>query len=120
METPASDRTDAAIPPRRRRYLDVAEEILRSVALGNLRPGDRLPHERDLARRCEASRTTVREALLALELSGVVEIWPGAGCFMTEVSNKAGSLATLVRKRSRGNLWTCGCCSAVGGAAVRG
>jgi DNA-binding FadR family transcriptional regulator len=78
-----------------RRYLDVAEEILRSVALGTLRPGDRLPHERDLAQRCGVSRTTVREALLALELSGVVEIRPGAGCFMAGVSSKPGPLATL-------------------------
>lgn len=96
MAAPARDHTPApAGDPPRRRYLYVAEEILRSIALGNLRPGDRLPHERDLAQRCGASRTTVREALLALELTGVVEIRPGAGCFMAGVSNLAGPLATL-------------------------
>jgi DNA-binding FadR family transcriptional regulator len=69
--------------PERRRYLDVADEILRSVALGAISPGDRLPNERQLAERCHVSRSTVREALVALELSGVVEVRRGSGCYLT-------------------------------------
>lgn len=69
----------------RRRYLEVAEEIIRSVALGALRPGDRLPNERELALRCNASRATVREALLALELGGVLEARRGAGHYLTGI-----------------------------------
>src|ERR1700729_2196655 len=88
-------RPDVAGHPERRRYLGVAEEILRAVALGDLGVGDRLPHERELARRCGVSRSTVREALLALELGGVVEVRPGAGCFLVGTSSSAGSMAAL-------------------------
>lgn len=66
----------------RRRYLAVAEEVLRAIAIGNLRPGDRLPDERALAQQCSVSRATVREALLALELGAVIDVRPGAGCFV--------------------------------------
>lgn len=86
---------DAAGQPERRRYLAVAEEILRAVALGNLVVGDRLPQERELARRCGVSRSTVREALLALELGGVIEVRPGAGCFLVGTNSLAGSMAAL-------------------------
>ena len=65
----------------RRRYLAVAEEVLHAIAIGNLRPGDRLPDERALAQQCSVSRATVREALLALELGAVIDVRPGAGCF---------------------------------------
>ncbi len=65
-----------------RRYLFVAEEILRAVALGNLTVGDRLPDERALAEACKVGRSTVREAILALELAGVVEVRQGAGCYL--------------------------------------
>jgi len=70
---------------RRRRYLDVADNILHSVALGAIAAGQRLPNERELARLCGVSRATVRDALLALELNGVVEIRGGSGCYLTGI-----------------------------------
>jgi GntR family transcriptional regulator, uxu operon transcriptional repressor len=69
-------------PGERRRYLDVIEEIMRLMALAALKPGDRLPNERQLTNRCAVSRSTVREALLALELCGVIEVLPGSGCYL--------------------------------------
>lgn len=78
----ADDRS-AATPGDRRRYMVVAEKILQALALGTSVRGDRLPTERELAARCDVSRSTVREALLALELSGVVEVRPGSGCYLT-------------------------------------
>lgn len=80
-ETPAAPR-----PPEigeRRRYLDVIEEVMRAVAVEALKAGDRLPNERQLTDRCAVSRSTVREALLALELCGVIEVRPGSGCYLT-------------------------------------
>ena len=77
----------------RRRYLEVAEEVLRAVAVGSISAGDRLPNERQLAERCGVSRSTVREALLALELGGVIEDRPGSGCFLTGMGVHAGALA---------------------------
>jgi DNA-binding FadR family transcriptional regulator len=78
-----------------RRYLGVAEEILRAVAVGNLGVGDRLPDERALAQRCGVSRSTVREALLALELGGIIEVRPGAGCFLLGVGAHHAPALTL-------------------------
>lgn len=81
------------IPRReRRRYLDVAEEVMRSVAIGSIGVGDRLPNERELALRCDVSRSTVREALLALELSGVIEVRPGSGCYLTGMGVHSGTV----------------------------
>jgi len=70
-----------------RRYLAVADGILAAVGAGHLSPGDRLPNERELARICDTSRTTVRDALLALELFGVVEVRPGSGCFISNLTS---------------------------------
>jgi DNA-binding FadR family transcriptional regulator len=67
----------------RRRYLDVAEYILGTVAAGMITRGDRLPNERELSARCGVSRSSVREALLALELGGVIEGRPGSGWYVT-------------------------------------
>src|SRR6201992_3793206 len=70
-----------------RRYLAVADGILAAVGAGHLGPGDRLPNERELARICDTSRTTVRDALLALELFGVVEVRPGSGCYISSLTS---------------------------------
>lgn len=85
----------AGAPPDRRRYLGVAEEVLRAVAVGAIVPGDRLPDERRLAERCGVSRSTVREALLALELGGVVAVRPGAGCYLTGMGVQARPAVSL-------------------------
>jgi DNA-binding FadR family transcriptional regulator len=69
-----------------RRYLAVADGILAAIGAGRLSPGDRLPNERELARICDTSRTTVRDALLALELFGVVEVRPGSGCYVSSLN----------------------------------
>jgi DNA-binding FadR family transcriptional regulator len=95
VSLPVSADASRGFPNARRRYLGVAEEVLRAIALGNLAPGDRLPDERALAQRCGASRSTVREALLALELGGVIEVRPGAGCFVTTTSSRPGPALSL-------------------------
>jgi DNA-binding FadR family transcriptional regulator len=67
-----------------RRYVTIAEALADQIVSGVYRPGHRLPAERDLAAEFSVSRTTVREALLALELSRYVEIRTGSGVFVTK------------------------------------
>jgi DNA-binding FadR family transcriptional regulator len=67
-----------------RRYLKVVARVLTSIGSGNLGTGDRLPNERDLAQLCQTSRPTVRDALLVLELFGVIEIRPGSGAYIVD------------------------------------
>src|SRR4051812_49622423 len=65
------------------RYEQIAERLAADIRSGLLAPGERLPAERELARSLEVSRASVREALAALQLQGVVETRPGAGTFVT-------------------------------------
>jgi DNA-binding FadR family transcriptional regulator len=71
----------------------IVEQIRLLMRQGQLKPGDRLPPERDLCERFGVSRVTVREALRMLESSGLVEIRVGArgGAFVTAPSsNRVG------------------------------
>src|ERR1700749_872486 len=67
----------------------IVEQIRLLMRQGQLKPGDRLPPERDLCERFGVSRVTVREALRMLESSGLVEIRVGAsgGAFVTAPSS---------------------------------
>jgi DNA-binding transcriptional regulator YhcF (GntR family) len=64
------------------RYEQIAERLAADIRSGLLAPGERLPSERDLARSLEVSRASVREAIGALQVQGVVETRPGAGTFV--------------------------------------
>lgn len=71
----------------------IVEQIRLLMRQGQLKPGDRLPAERDLCERFGVSRVTVREALRMLESAGLVEIRVGArgGAFVTAPSsNRVG------------------------------
>lgn len=70
----------------KRIYEEIAEQIRSLVTDGQLQPGDRLPSERELAERLQVSRASVREALSALEMMGLLEILSGEGTFIKEVN----------------------------------
>lgn len=72
-------------------YQEVASQLRRSISEGRLRPGDKLPPERSLAAMFGVSRNTVRDALRALELSGLIELKLGAtgGAFVLPGSSNA-------------------------------
>ncbi len=63
---------------KRRLYEEVAEQIKQSIFSGKLRPGDRLPCERELCSLFQVGRPTVREALRTLAMMGLVEVRSGA------------------------------------------
>ena len=68
----------------RRLYRQIADQIGRLLENGEYQPGERLPAERVLAERLAVSRPTVREALIALEVEGWVEIRGGSGVFVLD------------------------------------
>ena len=70
-------------------YAEIVRQIRGLIADGQLKSGDRLPPERDLAERFRVSRTSVREALRALESLGLIEIRAGEGTYVREVSVEA-------------------------------
>ena len=65
----------------RKRYHQLADDLRARIESGDIAAGDKLPTERHMASQYAVSRTTVREALLALELAGLVDIRGGAGVF---------------------------------------
>lgn len=70
----------------RRRYLQIADELTAAIRSEDMRRGDRLPSERELASRFDVSRQTVREALVALEVAGIVEIRLGSGVYVNSTT----------------------------------
>ncbi len=68
----------------RRLYRQISDQICRLIDSGEYKPGERLPAERILAEQLNVSRPTVREALIALEVEGRVEIRGGAGVFVLD------------------------------------
>lgn len=71
-----------------RLYEQIIEQIQNLVLAGTLRPGDKLPSERELAEQFGVSRTAVREAVKALREKGLVEIRPGRGTFITDSTSE--------------------------------
>ncbi len=67
-----------------RLYQQVAENLRRQIQLGTVKPGERLPPEKVLAQQLGVSRPTVREAMIALEIAGLVEIRSGSGSYVRE------------------------------------
>jgi DNA-binding FadR family transcriptional regulator len=78
-----SPEATSAGPPQRR-FLDVARAILASINVGEFGSTGRLPGDRDLAVAHGVSRSTAREALLALELIGAVVIRHGDGVYVAQ------------------------------------
>ena len=79
--------THERTPKTQRRYQEVAARISRYVAERGLSTGARLPGEIDLARICGVSRPTIREAMVALEIAGELEIRSGSGAYVREAVN---------------------------------
>lgn len=105
---PASRDTDAAD----RSYIGLARQIHAMVAAGAFEAGARLPSERSLADQFGVSRTQVREAIIALEVQGIVEVRIGSGIYVSaadaarpvtfEVPRGPGPIETLRARADRG------------------
>jgi GntR family transcriptional repressor for pyruvate dehydrogenase complex len=67
-----------------RLYEQIVAQIEERILNGELRPGDKLPAERELAEQFGVSRTAIREAMKALMQSGLVVIQPGRGTYVTD------------------------------------
>ena len=70
-------------------YQEIVRQIKSMISEGRLKSGDRLPPERELAEKFMVSRTSVREALRALQSLGLIGIRAGEGAFVREVSVEA-------------------------------
>ena len=85
----AGDRALYKLVRTSRLYEQIVQQIEESIVRGDLKPGDQLPAERDLAQRFGVSRTAVREAVKALREKGLVEAYSGRGTFITDGTTQA-------------------------------
>ncbi|MCP1354950.1 FadR/GntR family transcriptional regulator [Aneurinibacillus migulanus] len=70
------------LPEQRKVYQEILLEINRIIKEDGLKPGDKLPSERELSERLQVGRSSVREALRALELLGLITTRRGEGTFI--------------------------------------
>ena len=81
-----ADRGESVLPLQtvepRRLYRQIADQIAGLIGKGEFARGSRLPAERELATLLGVSRTSVREALISLEIGGLVEVRVGSGVFV--------------------------------------
>jgi GntR family transcriptional regulator, transcriptional repressor for pyruvate dehydrogenase complex len=82
---------------RPRLYEQVAQQILAWVRDTDLKAGDRLPPERDLAARLGVSRATVSQALVAMEVVGIVHVRHGDGAVLVDSSGSSRLVDALRR-----------------------
>ena len=92
-----------------RLYEQIVDQIESRIVAGELKIGDQLPSERELADQFAVSRTAVREAIKALRQRGLVEIRPGRGTFITNgttdsIRNSLGMLMKFGGKNGSMNL----------------
>lgn len=67
-----------------RLYVKIAEQLRGLIEAEVYKPGDRFPAERALAEKLGVSRPTIREAMIALEISGIIEIRTGSGIYVSD------------------------------------
>jgi GntR family transcriptional repressor for pyruvate dehydrogenase complex len=89
-------------PDRRRLYEQLAARLLDYVEVTGLTVGDRLPSERDLAEALRVSRASVRQATVALEVRGTLEVRHGDGIYLKSLpKDYSGHLMELMTQRHR-------------------
>jgi GntR family transcriptional repressor for pyruvate dehydrogenase complex len=88
---------------RVRTFDDVVEQLREAILSGRIRPGDRLPGERQLCEELGVGRPTLREALRSLEALGMIDVRPGKGggsyAVTPSESTLGDALASLVSLR---------------------
>jgi GntR family transcriptional regulator, transcriptional repressor for pyruvate dehydrogenase complex len=93
-------KSDFEVVRRNKVYEEVAKQIERLI-LKKLKPGDKLPSERELAEMLQVSRSSIRDAIRGLELLGLVEPRQGAGTIVRERSadSVANPFANALKRR---------------------
>ena len=99
---PLTLKSDFETVRRDKVYEGVAKQIERLI-LKKLRPGDKLPSERELAEMLVVSRSSIRDAIRSLELMGMVEPRQGAGTIVREISSDSlvNPLADALQRKEK-------------------
>ncbi|WP_454810684.1 FadR/GntR family transcriptional regulator [Paenarthrobacter nitroguajacolicus] len=80
---------------------DIASHLEQLILTGQVRPGEKIPPEREIAEKLGVSRTSVRQAIHELTLKGLTDRKPGKGTVVTALDSKAGSLLNALSQEDR-------------------
>ena len=91
--------------PKQKVYQGVLQEIRKFIEVNDLKPGDKLPSERELSDKLGAGRSSIREALRAMELIGIIETRHGGGTFLSKYRpyHTVELLSTFILKETTKN-----------------
>jgi GntR family transcriptional repressor for pyruvate dehydrogenase complex len=94
---------DGALHPvsRPRLYQQLVKQLLAYIAQEGLTPGERLPTERVLATRLGVSRASVAQAVVALEVQGILSVRQGDGIYLVRLADPTASTQELIKRRQR-------------------
>ncbi|SDR31536.1 FCD domain-containing protein [Pseudovibrio sp. Tun.PSC04-5.I4] len=79
---------------QRRRYQEVAEVLRTELSNGTFKVGDRLRPERQIAEEMSVSRSLLREAMIMLEIEGLIDVRKGSGTYVVRLPNTEPTAAT--------------------------
>ena len=99
--TPRRRSTTLRPVARTRLYEQLVERLLDYIHTERIKVGDRLPAERELATQLGVSRASVSQALVALEVQGVIDVRHGDGAVILDVPAERQILAALRARRNR-------------------
>lgn len=102
-QAPRSARSTSGLasPERLRLYEQLSQQLLSFIEVQDLAVGDRLPSERDLAHALNVSRVSLRQATVALEVQGILEVRHGDGIYLRARSDDPTRLVELMARRHR-------------------
>jgi GntR family transcriptional repressor for pyruvate dehydrogenase complex len=86
---------------RPRLYEQLADSLLGYIRDRRLAPGDRLPGERELAERLQVSRNSLKQAMIALEVQGIIEIRHGGGTYFRGGDRAPEKIDVLLDRKKR-------------------
>jgi len=82
----------------------IVQQIKNQIKKGILKPGEKLPSERELASLLGVSRTSVREAIKALSFSGYLEVIQGKGTYILEIATQYDEIVNFFSEFSNYSL----------------
>lgn len=93
-----------AISEPKRLYQEIGFSLQERILKGEFKVGDRLPPERDIAEEMEVSRSVVREAIIMLELRGLVEVRKGSGVYVINIPSLENQTIQAQMPRSSSDI----------------
>ncbi|WP_127960086.1 FCD domain-containing protein [Serratia microhaemolytica] len=95
---------NSAMSQPKRLYQQIACSLQQRILKGEFKLGDRLPPERDIAEEMRVSRSVVREAIIMLEIRGLVEVRKGSGVYLIGIPHQESQTAHTATPRASSDI----------------